>query len=362
MKTSRFSEPQILAILRQAEGGVPVPELCREHGMSTASFYKWRAKYGGMDASMISQMKSLEDENRRLKKMYAEMSMQAELLKEALGKKLTRPSQRREMAGKAVALRGVSIALACRTFGVSETCYRYSAKLNDDNEEIADLLIGLTRAKKSWGFGLCFLYLRNVRGHRWNHKRVYRIYRELELNLRIKPRKRLKRDKPDALTVPEAPNMVWSMDFMADRLEDGRQFRLLNVLDDFNREGLGIEVDFSLPAERVIRSLNQIIEWRGKPMAIRVDNGPEYISDKLMEWAEKRGIALSHIQPGKPQQNAYVERYNRTVRHEWLDQHIIESIEEAQEFATQWLWTYNNERPNMGIGGITPAQKLKMAA
>ncbi|WP_156035023.1 IS3 family transposase, partial [Pseudorhizobium marinum] len=347
MKTSRFSEPQILAILRQAEGGVPVPELCREHGMSTASFYKWRSKYGGMDASMISQMKSLEDENRRLKKMYAEMSMQAELLKEALGKKMTRPSQRREMAGKAVALRGVSIALACRTFEVSETCYRYSAKLNDENEQIADLLIGLTRAKKTWGFGLCFLYLRNVRGHQWNHKRVYRIYRELELNLRIKPRKRLKRDKPDALTVPDAPNLVWSMDFMADRLEDGRQFRLLNVLDDFNREGLGIEVDFSLPAGRVIRSLNQIIEWRGKPLAIRVDNGPEYVSGKLMEWAETQGIALSHIQPGKPQQNAYVERYNRTVRHEWLDQYIIESIEEAQKFATEWLWTYNNERPNM---------------
>lgn len=193
-------------------------------------------------------------------------------------------------------------------------------------------------------------------------ERVYRIYRELELNLRIKPRKRLKRDKPDTLIVPDQPNMVWSMDFMADRLEDGRQFRLLNVLDDFNREGLGIEVDFSLPAERVIRSLNQIIEWRGKPHAIRVDNGPEYVSGKLMEWAEKQGIALNHIQPGKPQQNAYVERYNRTVRHEWLDQNIIESIEEAQEFATQWLWTYNNERPNKGIGGITPAQRLKMAA
>src|SRR5690554_5828401 len=107
---------------------------------------------------------------------------------------------------------------------------------------------------------------------RLDDKRVYRIYRELELNLRIKPRRRLKREKPDALAVPDAPNMVWSMDFMADRLEDGRQFRLLNVLDDFNREGLGIEVDFSLPAERVIRSLNQIIEWRGKPLVIRVDN------------------------------------------------------------------------------------------
>lgn len=130
MKTSRFSEPQILAILRQAEGGVPVPELCREHGMSAASFYKWRSKYGGMDASMISQMKALEDENHRLKKMYAEMSMQAELLKESLGKNNTAVSTPRD-AGRAVALHGVSIALACRTFEVSETCYRYSAKLND---------------------------------------------------------------------------------------------------------------------------------------------------------------------------------------------------------------------------------------
>ena len=149
---------------------------------------------------------------------------------------------------------------------------------------------------------------------------------------------------------------------MADRLGDGRAFRLLNVLDDFNREGLGIEVDFSLPAERVVRTLNQIIEWRGAPKAIRVDNGPEYISGRLMEWAEDKGITLTYIQPGKPQQNAYVERYNRTVRHEWLDLHIFETIEEVQNIATEWLWTYNNERPNMGIGGITPAMKLRMAA
>lgn len=158
------------------------------------------------------------------------------------------------MAEKAVARHGVSIALACRALGVSETCYRYSPKLKDENEEIADLLAGLTDARKTWGFGLCFLHLRNVKGHPWNHKRVYRIYCALEPNLRIKPRKRLKREKPEALAVPDAPNLTWSMDFMADRLGDGRQFRLLNVLD--NREGLGIEVDFSLPAERVIRSLD----------------------------------------------------------------------------------------------------------
>jgi putative transposase len=266
------------------------------------------------------------------------------------------------MAMNAVTQRGTSIALACRTFQISETCYRYSPVLSDENEEIADWLERLTENKRTWGFGLCFLYLRNVQGFGWNHKRVYRIYCELELNLRIKPKKRLKRDKPEPLAVPDIPNDTWSMDFMADQLADGRSIRTLNVLDDFNREGLCIEVDFSLPAERVVRSLNQIIEWRGQPQAIRVDNGPEYVSGTLMAWAETRGVRLEYIQPGKPQQNAYIERYNRTVRGEWLGQYIFETIEEAQEQATEWLWTYNNERPNMGIGGITPAMKLKTAA
>jgi len=191
---------------------------------------------------------------------------------------VVRPSQRKEMAQWAVRNKSASIRFACRTFSISET----------------------------WGFGLCFLHLRNVRGFGWNHKRVYRIYRELELNMRIKPRKRLQRENPEPLAVPEAPNEVWSMDFMADQLVDGRSFRTLNVLDDFNREGLAIEVDFSLPSERVVRCLS-------KPLAIRVDNGPEYISGTLQTWAEKAGVTLKYIQPGKPQQNAYVERYNRSI-------------------------------------------------
>ena len=173
------------------------------------------------------------------------------------------------MAVNAVRTKQVSIALACRAFEISETCYRYERKFDDENAEIADWLVRLTANRKTWGFGLCFLYLRNVKGYEWNHKRVYRIYCELELNLRIRPRKRLKRPKPDELAVPEAPNHTWSMDFMQDQLADGRKFRTLNVLDDYNREGLGIEVDFSLPAVRVVRSLNQIIEWRGAPEVIR---------------------------------------------------------------------------------------------
>jgi len=275
---------------------------------------------------------------------------------------VVRPSRRREIAKAYVSGQRISIRAACHIFTISETYYRYVPKLSDENAVIADWLLRLTKAKRSWGFKLCFLYLRNVKGFGWNHKRVYRIYCELELNLRIKPKKRLYRETPEPLAVPETINDTWSMDFMHDQLSDGRSFRTFNVIDDFNREGLAIEVDFSLPAERVIRALEQIIEWRGKPKAIRCDNGPEYISHLLAAWAEKHDITLMFIQPGNPQQNAYVERYNRTVRYEWLAQYIFTTIEEVQNSATKWFWTYNNDRPNMAIGGITPKQKLATMA
>ena len=262
------------------------------------------------------------------------------------------------MATKAVAHFAISVRQACNLFKVSEGCYRYQPVLADENLLIADWLRRITSTQRNWGFGLCFLYLRNVKGFGWNHKRVYRIYRELELNMRIKPKKRLVREKPDALTVPDKPNQCWSMDFMHDQLSDGRSVRLFNVIDDFNREALCIEVDFSLPASRVKRALGQVIEWRGKPGMIRCDNGPEYISEELKRWAKQEGITLGYIQPGNPQQNAYIERFNRTVRYDWLGHYLFESLNDLQEFATNWLWVYNHERPNMALGGYTPKQRL----
>ena len=266
------------------------------------------------------------------------------------------------MAERAVREKDVSIRLACEIFSVSQTCYRYQPKFSSENELIAQWLLRLTDNHRNWGFGLCFLYLRNVKDFGWNHKRVYRIYKMLELNLRIKPRKRLVRQVPEPLLVPNAINEVWSMDFMHDQLSDGRCFRLFNVIDDHNRESLGIEVDFSLPSERVIRALNQIIEWRGKPLAIRCDNGPENISGVIQAWAQQVGITLQYIQPGKPQQNAYIERFNRTVRYEWLSQYYWKDLDEVRDFATKWVWYYNYERPNMALGGFTPKQRLAMAA
>ena len=271
---------------------------------------------------------------------------------------MVKPRQRRELAQAAVRNDKVTIRLACEAYGISESCYRYQAKLSDENAVIADWLIRLTHNNRNWGFGLCYFHLRNVQGFGWNHKRIYRIYRELELNLRIKPRKRIVREKPQPLTVPQTINQTWSMDFMHDQLEDGRSYRLLNILDDCNREGLAIEAGLSLPAERVIRALDQLIEWRGKPYSIRCDNGPEYISVKLADWSKKNQVELLFIQPGNPQQNAYIERYNRTVRYDWLSHYLFESISEVQDYATQWLWIYNNERPNTAIGGITPKQRL----
>ena len=275
---------------------------------------------------------------------------------------MVRPSRRREMAKRVVTARGISIRLACQIFTVSQTCYRYEAKKNAENEQIASWLLRLTDNHRIWGFGLCYLYLRNVKSFKWNHKRIYRIYKELELNLRIKPRKRLNREKPEPLAVPEEINQVWSMDFMHDQLSDSKCFRLLNVIDDYNREALGIEIDFSLPSERVIRALKQIIEWRGRPNIIRCDNGPENISATIQTWAEQSGIAFQYIQPGKPQQNAYVERFNRTVRYEWLSQYYWQDLDEVRDFATQWMWHYNHDRPNMALGGFTPKQRLAMAA
>ena len=134
------------------------------------------------------------------------------------------------------------------------------------------------------------------------------------------------------------------------------------MIDDFNREALGIEVNFSLPAERVIRALNQIIEWRGKPVAIRSDNSPEYISGLLQGWAAKHGIRLGYIQPGNPQQNVYIERFNRTVRYEWLSQYLWQDLAEVQHIATRWMYDYSHHRPHIGLGGITPKQRLDRVA
>jgi putative transposase len=177
----------------------------------------------------------------------------------------------------------------------------------------------------------------------------------MKLNLRITRRKRLPKRFPSQLAEPTAPNQTWSMDFMSDALLNGQRIRTLNVIDDFNREVLAIEVDTSLPAQRVIRVLEQIADWHGYPARIRIDNGPEFISTTLMGWAQDHAVLLDFIQPGQPAQNAYIERFNRTYREEVLDFYLFQSVKEVHEITQRWMSSYHQERPHDALHGMTPA-------
>ncbi len=248
----------------------------------------------------------------------------------------------------------LSVRQACRALGLQRSVYRYRAKPRDD-EPVRAALRQIACRKPRWGFKKMYQYLRN-QGKPWNHKKVHRIYCEMGLNLRVKPKKRLPARNPQPLETPETTNLSWSLDFMHDSLANGRPIRTLNILDEFNREALWIEVDTSIPSARVIRVLDMLALWRGYPKQLRSDNGPEFISRKMAEWADEHQVQLAFIQPGKPTQNAYMERFNRTYREEVLDAYLFHSVEEVQALTQEWLEEYNAIRPHEALGGLPPYQ------
>lgn len=262
--------------------------------------------------------------------------------------------QRQRMAAEAITTYGLSERRACRLLGISRTGFRYERKQPDDTEIIARLQ-DLAERKPRWGLGKMVDYLRHD-GHLWNHKRIGRVYRQLQLHLRVRPKKRVPARRSKPLMVPDTTNICWSVDFMHDSLASGRAFRTFNVIDDFNREALAIEIDTSLPAARVVRVLDMLAAWRGYPQCLRSDNGPEFISQKLEEWAEEHDVLLNFIQPGKPAQNAYIERFNRTYREEVLDLYLFGSLAEARAITEEWLEEYNAIRPHEALGGLSPCQ------
>jgi putative transposase len=249
---------------------------------------------------------------------------------------------------------GLSIRKACMALMLCRTVYGYQAKPRDD-ETIITVLITLAERYPRYGFGKLFQVIRR-QGYGWNHKRVHRIYCSLKLNLRRKGKKRLPSRNPEPLATPVAANLCWSVDFMTDALMSGKRFRTFNVLDDFNREILAIEVDTSLPAVRAIRVLERLAAWRGYPAKLRMDNGPELISVAMADWAEENGVELKFIQPGKPTQNSYVERFNRTYREEVLDFYVFSRLSEVREITDRWLKEYNEERPHEALGHLTPVE------
>jgi putative transposase len=228
-------------------------------------------------------------------------------------------------------------------------------KVPKDDSSLIEALHQLVDKHPTIGFWKCYYRLRR-KGYDCNHKKLYRVYTMLRLNVRRKAKRRIPQRIKEPLEVPAAINQGWSMDFMCDSLVDGRRFRLLNIIDDYNRESLAIEIDTSLPALRVIRTLHRLIEMRTKPKAIRVDNGPEFISDKLKQWCDEQNIRLQFIQPGKPVQNAFIERNNGSLRKELLDAYLFFSLQEVRQMTEEWQQDYNYERPHESLGFVPPAE------
>lgn len=229
--------------------------------------------------------------------------------------------------------------------------YYYSTRRDD--EPVIAKLSELSEKYPTRGFDTYYGKIR-LEGLLWNRKRVLRVYRKLDLKMRRKRKRRLPSRVKEPLIVPTLLNDTWSIDFMSDALENGRRFRVLNVIDDCNREALLNEASYSIPAERLVDALKRLFSYRTKPKKIRVDNGPEFISKVFSGFCKLHGVEICYIQPGKPTQNAYIERFNRTFREDVLDAYLFESIQQVNEKAYDWQIDYNAYHPHQSLQGQSP--------
>jgi len=255
----------------------------------------------------------------------------------------------------------LSVQQSCRCLGLSRAAYYRTPLGSERDADIIKALNDLVEKHPRWGFWMCRKVLRR-HGHPWNHKRLYRVYCELRLNQKRRAKRRLPTREKQPLSVPHRPNLVWSADFMSDALHAGRRFRTFNVIDDFNREALHIEVDTSITGRRLIHVFERLRQERGLPNTLRVDNGPEFLSSDFVAWAEQTGMTIQYIQPGQPNQNAYVERFNKTFRNEVLDLYLFRNLGEVREATYWWMVEYNEQRPHDSLGDLTPLEYMSMNA
>ena len=264
------------------------------------------------------------------------------------------PSAKRQAIALLVSDHRLSVVHACRVVRLARAAwYRPPRDRLVRDGPVIDALNAQVELNPRWGFWKLFDRLHNL-GQRWNPKRMHRVYCALRLNRPHRTKRRIPRRPKVPLLAPAVLNQTWAVDFMRDTLYDGRVFRTLNVLDQGNRECLAIEVGCSLPSRRVVALLEQLMALHGAPAALRLDNGPEFVALRLSDWADEHGIILDFIQPGKPAQNAFIERFNQTYRTEVLDAHVFASLAHVRTITADWLRRYNTERPHDSLGSVPP--------
>lgn len=246
----------------------------------------------------------------------------------------------------------VSTRRACRIVRLNLSTRYYRSRPRDQSA-LRIKLRDLAQVRVRYGYRRLHILLRRE-GWKVNHKLVYRLYTEEGLSLRIKRKKKCVSATRVKVPKPTEPNEVWSMDFVADGLANGQAIRALTLVDNYSRESLAIEVDFSLTGKRVVEVLERVAKRNGKPQVIKCDNGPEFISRAVDEWAYRKGVKLDFSRPGKPTDNAYIESFNGRFRQECLDQHWFSSIEEARQKIEEWREDYNQRRPHSALGNQTP--------
>nr|WP_233863742.1 IS3 family transposase [Paraburkholderia adhaesiva] len=351
----RFTEEQIIGVLKEGEAGLKPAELCRKHGISEATYYNWKAKFGGMTVSDAQRLKELEQENSKLKRLLAESMLDNSALKDLLFAKIASPQAKREAVQILMTERAMGVTRACGLVGISRSLFQYESRRRVDDEVLTGRMMAIAAQKRRYGYRRIHVLLQRE-GWLANHKRIWRLYSKAGLSVRKRRRKRIAAVERKPLPVPTGPNQSWSMDFVSDGLAYGRRFRCLNVVDDYTRECLAIEVDTSLPGQRVKQVLERLSEMRGLPGSITVDNGPEFAGKVLDAWAYEVGVTLSFIRPGRPVENAYIESFNGRFRDECLNEHWFVSMRHARRLIEDWRIEYNTERPHSSLGYLAPAQ------
>ena len=252
---------------------------------------------------------------------------------------------------------GLSERRSLQVVGMSPSAFRYLPAINR-NAALKERLIALAQRHRRYGAGMIYLKLRQA-GEMVNHKRVDRLYAEAGLQVRRRKRKKIPIADRHPLERPLGANQVWSMDFVFDRTAEGRSIKSLTIVDDATHEAVAIVPERAMGGQQLTRILDQLAKTRGLPKAIRTDNGKEFCSRAMLTWAHARGVQLFLIEPGKPNQNAYIESFNGRFRDECLNEHWFPSMRHAQVVIETWRREYNEERPKKSLGGLTPAAYAK---